>query len=71
MMHKVGDCVSVYSPEYGRHFLGRITKIYKRRHRMRTFTERVIDVEWLEDSPLYYKGIPLRSRLVTNLGEAA
>ncbi len=71
MMHNVGDRVSVYSPKHGRHYLGIITKIYKRRHRMRTFTETVIDVEWLEASPIHHRGIPLRLRNVTNLGAAA
>jgi predicted Mrr-cat superfamily restriction endonuclease len=71
MMHKVGDCVSIYSPEHGRHYLGIVTKIYKRRHRMKTFTETVIDVEWLENSPVYCRSIPLRQRNVTNLGAAA
>lgn len=72
MMHNVGDYVSVYSPEHGRHYLGIISKIYQRRHRMRTFTETVIDVEWLEASPVYWRGIPLRIRHhVVNLGAAA
>ena len=71
MIHNVGDCVSIYSQVHGKHFLGVITKIYKRRHRMKTFTEVVIDVRWLQDTPMYGRGIPLRSRNVVNMGAAA